>query len=67
MYGCISWKRGELIISEVIKMRQAYLQELLETFSLEEADQLQLLLHKLHGKMNDYEQLEAKTEKKKRR
>ncbi|AIF67016.1 DNA-binding transcriptional regulator, MarR family [Terribacillus saccharophilus] len=60
-------EKGELIISEVIKMRQAYLQELLETFSLEEADQLQLLLHKLHGKMNDYEQLEAKTEKKKRR
>ncbi|SDM24600.1 MarR family winged helix-turn-helix transcriptional regulator [Bacillus sp. OK048] len=44
-------EEGERIIDEVIKKRQAYLEEVLTNFSLEEIQQLQNNLTKLHQDM----------------
>ncbi|MEH7254116.1 MarR family transcriptional regulator [Neobacillus niacini] len=44
-------EEGERIIDEVIKKRQAYLEEVLTNFSLEEIQQLQNNLMKLHQDM----------------
>lgn len=44
-------EEGERIIDEVIKKRQVYLEEVLANFSLEEIQQLQTNLMKLHQDM----------------
>jgi MarR family transcriptional regulator, organic hydroperoxide resistance regulator len=44
-------EEGERIIDEVIKKRQVYLEEVLTNFSLEEIQQLQNNLMKLHQDM----------------
>jgi DNA-binding MarR family transcriptional regulator len=44
-------EEGERIIDEVIKKRQVYLEEVLTNFSLEEIQQLQTHLMKLHQDM----------------
>jgi DNA-binding MarR family transcriptional regulator len=44
-------EEGERIIDEVIKKRQVYLEEVLTNFSVEEIQQLQTNLMKLHQDM----------------
>jgi DNA-binding MarR family transcriptional regulator len=44
-------EEGERIIDEVIKKRQVYLEEVLTNFSIEEIQQLQNNLMKLHQDM----------------
>ncbi|WP_370635463.1 MarR family winged helix-turn-helix transcriptional regulator [Pontibacillus sp. HN14] len=50
--------KGESIIQEVINKRQAYLDQVLRSFSNEEVDQLQGFLQRMHTEMKDVEQQE---------